>query len=335
MNVSIITEGGFKIGLGHISRSISLYQAFIEKNIIPHLYVYGEKSLKPILEGKDYCFIDWIKEKEKIYTEIKNSDITIIDSYLADKSIYQKISQIAKIPVFIDDNMRINYPKGIVINSAINAPEMPYPKKRGIKYLLGTKFSMLNKEFWDSSEKIIREKIEVIMLTLGGSDVAGLTPKILKILQDNFPYMEKKVIIGRNFHNVAEIENLKDERSELIYFPNSGGMKAIMLEADVAITAGGQTVYELASMGVPAIIITVAENQIPHVMACDKLGLNFYSGWWQNKETFNNIKIFLNKLKDIEVRKKLIKLFPEYVKSDGSRDIIDFLIKILEDKQNL
>ncbi len=103
-------------------------------------------------------------------------------------------------------------------------------------------------------------------------------------------------------------------------------MKKAMLESDVAITAGGQTIYELASMGVPAITITVVTHQIPHIEASAEVGINFYSGWWEDNIVFDNIRMFLNELKDIKVRKKMIEKCRKYVKVDGSREIINFLI---------
>jgi len=335
MKIYIVTEGGAHIGLGHIARCTSLYQAFEEKKISPCFIVNGDNNLIPILNDKNYYLLDWIKNPEKLFEKIKGSDIVIIDSYLINHSLSQRITQIVKLTVFIDDTIRIDYPKGIVINSAIHAKDLNYSHNPNVKYLLGAEYSMLKKEFWDFPDKIINDEIKIIMLTFGGNDITNLTPKILKILQNEFPSIKKKIIIGKNFENIKDIEKLKDNKCELIYFPNAQGMKDVMLESDVAITAGGQTVYELASMCVPAITIAVVDHQIPHIKACAELGLNYYSGWWQNSETFNNIKTFLNKLKNVEVRKKMINLCSKYVKADGSREIIDFLMKVLDDKQTL
>ena len=44
-------------------------------------------------------------------------------------------------------------------------------------------------------------------------------------------------------------------------------MRAIMATADLAVTAGGQTTYELAASGVPAVALCIAENQRPNLAA--------------------------------------------------------------------
>jgi len=332
MKVYIITEGGSNFGLGHVARCTSLYQAFEEKKINPYFIINGDPTLTTILSDKNYYILDWFKEPKKLFEQIRGADIVIIDSYLIDRLLAQKISKSIKLAIFIDDTMRIKYPKGVVINSAIHAKMLPYPKKQNVKYLLGAEYSMLKKEFWDSQKKIINDEIEVLMLTLGGNDIANLSPKILKILQTEYPHIKKKVIVGKNFQNIKDIENICNESSQLIYFPNSQSMKEMMLESDIAITAGGQTVYELASIGLPAITISVIDHQIPHIKACAEFGLNFYAGWWQDKAIFDNIRFFLNELRSIEIRTKMIQMCRKFVKADGSRDIIAFLIELMNKK---
>jgi len=63
-----------------------------------------------------------------------------------------------KLAVYIDDNKRLDYPKGVVVNGSIHAKELNYSKKNGVKYLLGPKYIPLRKDFWEVPEKEIKEK---------------------------------------------------------------------------------------------------------------------------------------------------------------------------------
>ena len=94
MEVLILTEGGEKIGFGHITRCIALYEAFEEKDINPKLLINGDNSILYFLRYKNYQRFDWIKNKEKLFQNIAKSDFIVIDSYLAEKSIYDKISEL-------------------------------------------------------------------------------------------------------------------------------------------------------------------------------------------------------------------------------------------------
>lgn len=327
MKVFIVTEGSAIVGLGHISRCISLYQAFEEKEIYPCLIVNGDNSVFQFLENRNFLLLDWVNNEPLFLEKIMGSDIAVIDSYVADTSICEKITKNVKVVGFIDDGVRINYPSGIVINGSVNTKNLNYPINPKIDFLLGAQYLMLKREFWNNPKKELKKKIKKIIITLGGSDCRNLTPIILKMMNMEFPNLIKKIIIGNGFNNIDEIKNTQDEFSELIYSPSTTEMKKEMMDSDISITAGGQAVYELASVGVPAITVAVAENQLNSVKICDKLGINFYAGWWSDKKLLNNIKNLISNLKDQKLRRLLMEKGQKLIKPDGSRRIIEYLIK--------
>ena len=303
MKVFIITEGSKNIGFGHITRCLSLYQAFEEKGILPEFVINGDNNIEYLLKDVDYQIFNWFDEKNKLFETVKDADIAIIDSYLADISFYNTLSDLVKIPVYIDDNKRLDYPNGIVVNGNIHAETLNYPKKDGITYLLGTKYTPLRKEFWEVPEKKIKEKIESIMVTFGGDDSKNMTPKILAFLNNKYLNLIKNVIIGRVFQNIDEIKKCADKNTNLIYYPDAEKMKEIMLESDIAISACGQTLNELASIGVPTIGICVTENQLRNVRGWEKAGFLEYAGWYEEGNFVERLKNLLKDLEDVNARK--------------------------------
>lgn len=302
MNVFILTEGGRNTGLGHITRCTSIYQAFEEVGIRPELIVNGDETVHDFVKDKNCKIFDWLNNRETLFALVGDTDIIFIDSYLADYDVYEKISSIAGTGVYFDDNIRIEYPRGFVINGAVFAEQMPYPQRKDITYLLGTQYTPVRKEFWDVPAKPIRNNVEIIMMTFGGMDVHNLTPKVLKLLQDTYPRLFKKVIVGSSFRNVAEIERLKDKNTELIYRLGATEMKKVMLESDIAISAGGQTLYELARIGVPTVAVAVADNQADNICGWQKAGFAEYVGWWADTEFTEMIKQKIELLKDKTIR---------------------------------
>jgi spore coat polysaccharide biosynthesis predicted glycosyltransferase SpsG len=127
MKVSIITEGSNKIGFGHVTRCLSIYQAFEERGVSPLLIINGDNIIESLLKNYNYKIFKWLENTKKLFNIIKDSDIIIIDSYLADYNIYKTISNFTKIIVYLDDNNRIEYPKGIILNGSIYAQELEYP----------------------------------------------------------------------------------------------------------------------------------------------------------------------------------------------------------------
>ena len=203
---------------------------------------------------------------------------------------------------------------------------MPYPKRNGVTYLLGVGYAPLRREFWDVPEKSIRDNLEIVMITFGGADIRNLTPKVLKLLVDTYPKLFKKVIIGKGFCNTAEIEELKDKNTELIYYPNAAEMKKIMLESDVAISAGGQTLYELARVGVPTIAVAVADNQLYNIRGWQKRDFIEYSGCVKDKRVLENILLGIETLRENEVRIEKSSIGRKLVDGKGSLRARDFLL---------
>ena len=284
------------MGFGHITRCSSIYQAFNEIGIIPQFIVNGDEAVQYLLENVDHEMYDWLNDQEKLAADLNDADIVFVDSYHADCNLYKEISSQVRTAVYLDDNMRLEYPKGFVLNGAISAEQLPYPENKDIDYLLGVQFAPLRKDFWDTADKQVRDEIEVIMVTFGGTDIHNLTPKVLKMLIDTYPELLKKVIIGNCFQNIAEIEKLKDNNTDLIFHPGANKMKSVMLESDIAISACGQTLYELARVGIPTIGICVAENQLQNIEGWRKSGFLEYVGKHSDENLQERIPEAINKL---------------------------------------
>ena len=298
MNVVILTEGGKDYGFGHVARCSSIYQAFQYYGISPTFLVNGDESVKSIISDIDVEIRNWIEDS----SFISNADIIVIDSYIADLDFYNELSNDIPLVVYVDDNNRLHYPKGIVVNGTLDVSNMDYSQRKNIEYLVGNEFIPLRKDFWNIPKLKINDSIENILITMGGNDLRNLTPQILKLLNNNFPEVNKKVIIADSFNNVSEIEALKNDSVELIYSPNSNQIMDTMNSVDLAISASGQTLYELACIGVPTIAIGVIDNQKNNIKNWINQGFIEYAGCWSDNNLLDNILNKIEHLQDKNIR---------------------------------
>jgi len=267
-----------------------------------------------------------------LFSSIKNAEIGVIDSYLTDYELYNSISKAVKLPLYLDDNKRIDYPSGIILNGTIFSEDLNYPRKKDIVYLLGSKYIPIRKEFWNVPMKKIGETIKNIMVTFGGDDAQNMTPKILKLLNVNRPDLIKTVIIGKGFKKREQIESSIDSKTELIYYPSAATMKKVMLGSDLAISAAGQTLFELARVGVPTIAISVADNQMNNIKGCQKAGFIEYAGAWDDKNIQSLLMQKFDLLQNADVRKKMARAGRSWVDGLGAIRTVNFcLTKYFED----
>ncbi|OQY09322.1 MAG: UDP-2,4-diacetamido-2,4,6-trideoxy-beta-L-altropyranose hydrolase [Fusobacteriia bacterium 4572_132] len=319
--ILILTEGGRKIGYGHIIRCSALYDGLQKRGFDVKFIINGDDEVKKVLINKNYKIADWRNEKHLDSLFLENK-IIIIDSYLVSQKIYDYISKESRLVVYVDDNKRLNYKNGIVINYGIYAKELEYEILK-FKKLLGTTYSILREPFLECRVKNIKKEINNILITLGGSDVLNLTPKILKILNKKYENIKKDVIVGNGFNNIEEIQLIKDDKIKLFYNLNAQEMKEKMGKADLVISTGGSTLYELIAVGVPTIAIRVAENQKRNIEYFKKEGIIIGMNDFEKKILLEKIE----EIKNIEIRKKMSKKGQEKIDGFGVKRIVDVIEK--------
>ncbi|MEC2159776.1 UDP-2,4-diacetamido-2,4,6-trideoxy-beta-L-altropyranose hydrolase [Virgibacillus halodenitrificans] len=325
MRVLIFTEGGSQIGLGHITRCSSLYDELAERGIKVEFIINSDTGQFEIIKHKKYKIVNWLS-KEFLTNYIKQSDYCIVDSYLASEDLYRVISNRAKKSLYIDDIGRIKYPEGIVVNPSLSTEAVKYQLKDTNCYLLGPKYIVLRSPFIQVKRERINQQIKEVLVTLGGSDIHNLTPRILKQLSSKKTEIIFNVVIGNAFENINEIKSFS--RKNIKFYENATAeeMKSIMLRSDFAITAAGQTIYELISTQTPFIPIKVIENQHYNILALRALDLVDITLEY-NDPLFNEKLICeVGNIMELSNRINLIKRYEKVIDGLGSKRIIDALI---------
>ncbi len=324
--VIILTEGSKEIGFGHISRCIAIVQAFAEFDIQPHFLINGDDTVSSLLQEIQHETFNWLKNRKKLYELCMSSDAIIIDSYLAEKNFYKDLSRMTKLLVSLDDNHRINYPPGIVLNGAMNARVSDYPQDTNITYCVGGKYALLRKPFLTTPQHNIHNSIQSILITLGGTDIRNLTPSILSILQKEFPNTIKSAIVGGGNRSTAAIEEIADTHTILVSSQRADQMKQLMLESDIAISAAGQTLNELAATGTPTLAIIIASNQIKQLENRPEKDFLIKIGSYDDKDLLSKMLEGIISCSDRHVRERMSRAGQNAIDGQGSRRLAKLIL---------
>lgn len=323
--VKIFTEGGSKIGLGHISRCSSLYDEIKSRGIDVELLIYGDLNNISFLQGRNIFSIDWLSE-DYLKNYIRDTDYCIVDSYLASEGAYRVISNKSPKALYIDDNARIEYPKGIIVNPSLSIEGLNYPENEEIQYLLGAKYIILRPPFLSGKRNIINKDVKEVLITMGGSDVKNLIPKILSVICRKYPDIKFNVVIGNLFHNIEIIQSVTLNNIELYYNLNAETMKNMMLQSDFAITAAGQTIYELLVTHTPFIPIKVVDNQSNNMKGLKKINPNQVVIEYDKECFIEQLEKEFITMLNFYNRKALINYYLNSVDGLGNKRIVDTLI---------
>lgn len=256
MKIFIRADGGETIGLGHIMRTLVLAKELEKNNLVTYVCL-DEKQFSKGAELVLQMGIPVIKIKEEKDILMYSGDIIIVDKYKLQEEYYKDLKATFTKVVSIDDNCELDYYySDIIINQNIYASELTYKSSTETKLLLGSNYVMMRNEFREKKAITVKENIEDILITLGGSDANNITEILIKeLLHSRY---KLHIIVGNAFTNY---EDLKKYSSENIELYRNAKMSEVMSKCDLAITAYGSTIYELCYMGIPSLGIEVADNQ--------------------------------------------------------------------------
>lgn len=194
----------------------------------------------------------------------KYGAVILVDSYYVTDSYLAALGRMAYV-VLMDDMGTHRYPADCVVN--YNAPADYKAYRRlyqgsTVRLLIGSRYVPLRRQFTDEGagggakpEQPVRD----VLITTGGGDSENIAGKILdKIYSDAFSF---HLVTGRFNPFFRELKELEGEHSNIHIHHDVKDMAGLMRRCQIALTAGGSTVYELAALGVPFICFSYAENQ--------------------------------------------------------------------------
>lgn len=294
MNVIIRADTSTQIGTGHVMRCLALAQAWQDAKVQP-IFVMAtsqpalEERLK--LEGMEVVKITATlgsqadAEETAALAHQFGVSWVVVDGYHF-QAEYQKIIKDSGLSLlFFDDYGHAKYYwADVVLNQNIYADKALYLNREpDSKLLLGTKYVLLRREFWkwQGWQRQISPVARNFLVTLGGADAENVTLKVIHALQQtNVDNLEAVVVIGASNPHYEQLQKTVEKSQVAIRLArNVTNMPELMAWADIAIAAGGTTSWELAFMGLPSIIIVLADNQRAIAEKLHDLGIAVNLGW--------------------------------------------------------
>jgi len=326
MKVKIFTEGGKDIGLGHISRCSSLYNDVADRGISVEFIVYGDIGNIDFLNDINIFNENWL-DKEHLLNSISSDDYVIVDSYKATIEIYDIISKNTKNAIFIDDIGRIAYPEGIIVNPSLDSSHIDYSQSPNSILLSGPEYVILRHQFRGVKRGDISNEVKRVLIMMGGTDIRGLTQLIINSICRNMLDTEFHIVTGPK-----DAENMQSQVSEInnITFHNNLNatqLKELMVSSDLAITAAGQTIYELLATQTPFIPIQVIENQENNIKSLLKYNPEQIVLIYNDEDFLSSLNKTLEIYSSFEYRKNYNLIYKGILDGYGSKRIVDYLLK--------
>ena len=332
-----------KKGFGNFNRSVILAEGLREKkHQILFLIDNEPKLIHELIKRKfQFSIIPKLRttNNESLHIidilKMKNIDFLILDSRDKGELMSQKIS-VTNIQIILLDDAWVNETwADITINGTMIKQYQKYKKPRkNSKIYVGTKYFLINKNFLKNKKfiKDIKEKNKYnIVISMGGSDLHGLTSKIL----DSLSLLENihiQVILGPLMKK--SIHKHQYDQKSITFVESSTTIWKTFKKADLVISNAGNTLFELATQRVPTICIPVIDHQIPYAEFFHKNGFAVNLGFWKNIKNKDIKNIVIKLLKNTAKRKKMSSKGNEIIDGKGLFNVIQIIESFIK-KTNL
>ena len=326
------------IGSGHVMRCLALAKAwqntggrvfYLMAESIPGL---GERLVREGIAAEGMtAAAGTLHDGEQTVAEARRSNAAwvVADGYRFVPEYVRMLKSAGLRVLFLDDDGRFDfYAADAVLNQNISAAPGMYDRRETFtELLLGSEYVLLRPEFL--AETQVREHPAVgrkILVTMGGSDSENVTSKVLRALGRVERDFEARVVVGSGNPWQPELQSLADALSSKVQLVSSPeNMAALMGWADVAISAAGSTCWELAYLGLPAIVIALSRDQQAIAKGAAECEIAISLGWHANLSEAQ-ISAALNQLlADREKRLAMSERGRKLVDGEGAARVVKFL----------
>jgi|SRR5690554_647792 len=300
-------DAGSFYGLGHLSRCISIIN---EANVGRFLFLiktdneivildFLEKNFKNPFEV--FFFTDDLTvddEIKLILFHYKSGDLLIIDHYKADEDYQKKLFDKDVEWLQLDSHAKINfYAKWVMHGSPGATKELykPLRKNKETEFLLGPKYCIIKDKVLNlANSRRTRNSLSKVVICFGGGDDREATIKCIESIDFESLGYYIKFRISISSYNKDYNKILSYQTRGFIELIEPEDLHLYMKDADLVLAAPGMISYEAAFLGLPMILITIADNQLINANAWEKYGCAINIGTVQ--DTHLNLNIVLSQL---------------------------------------
>ena len=356
MKIAVRVDASYQIGTGHFMRCLTLADALQKRGaqvrfVSRHLPVY----LQDMLKGKGHQFVLLQSKAENTcgnglahahwlgtgqLADVQDSigalsdqkwDWMVVDHYSLDIVWESQIRLVVPRIFVIDDIADRCHDCNVLLDQNfyenIDARYLGKVPERCVT-LLGPQYALLRDEF-SQLHQLIRPRtgpVRRILVFFGGVDADNYTGRAVKALAGlSLEDVVVDVVIGAQ-HPCREQIRVACSISMFNFYVQTDQLAELMSAADISIGAGGSATWERCCLGLPVLVMSLANNQIEIAKAVGLLGIGQYLA----SDVADDVLLFRNAILDLLKSSKRLLEFSKnaHVIVDGLG--IERVCKVLE-----
>jgi UDP-2,4-diacetamido-2,4,6-trideoxy-beta-L-altropyranose hydrolase len=203
--------------------------------------------------------------------------------------------------------------------------------------MLGPGYALLKPEYLILRNLMQPRDGEVrrVLVFMGGSDSTNETSKAIEALSHpDLMHLLVDVVIGANHPDQLGIASKAEARHGTYLHIGLPSLAGPMMRADLMVGGGGATTWERMCLGLPAIVICMADNQVEINRALSRAGYIELLGCKDNVDVKRISEVVSAFIKSREVLITMSTRSHELVSGDGASKVCDVLLQSSDDKSS-
>jgi UDP-2,4-diacetamido-2,4,6-trideoxy-beta-L-altropyranose hydrolase len=256
-------------------------------------------------------------------------DWLIVDQYGLDAEWERELHQYAGHLMVIDDLANRKHECDVLLDqNYFSNPENRYTDLAppSCNFLLGPQYALLRKEFEELRLRFVKKiSLNRVLVFLTSGDDQGATMKAMEGIDLYGQINHVDIVVGKANPDIFSIRKIC-QRKNWNFHCQIDYMSSLISEADLVIGAGGSSNWERCVLGVPALVVVLAENQVDIARALDDAGVVINLGWHMNVHA-HDYKKALNSINE-QVLGAMSQSAFELVDAKGAQKIVSALLSI-------
>lgn len=267
--ILFVVDAGPQVGGGHVMRSLTLAKA-LEAQGASYAFL-GPPAVSELLDAFSPDS-DRIAAGDLAAAAARESfDAVAFDHYGLSEPDHRAMAQGR--PVLVVDDLA-DRPLGadIVLDAG---PERRAEDYLGLvpdtcRLLLGPNFAAVRPEFAALRGPALAwrgEPVQRILVSMGLTDVGGITSRVVELIRRRATDAGLDIVLGAGAPSLPGLTKVARRDSRLLLHVDTPHMARLTAEADIGVGAPGSTTWERCILGLPSVLVVLADNQRPAARA--------------------------------------------------------------------
>jgi UDP-2,4-diacetamido-2,4,6-trideoxy-beta-L-altropyranose hydrolase len=275
--IAFVTEGGSTVGLGHVTRCAALARVVAGGGASVSFVVPPDPQVLALLrqQWSDVVPVPWTTDPAAALNtlRLREADVVVVDGYSTGPEFLRALRSVAGQVVAVDDAADRELPVDVVVNGGVSAERLPYRRTPDTVFLLGPSYALLDPAYAELPDSSSGERVRRTLVCLGGGRYGDAILEVLGGLDVAVGDCAVDVAAGPFSHDWPELDAAaQSSRHRVSIHRDRFGLRDLMLTADIAVSGGGVTLYELAATGTPTVALQTADNQAGNVEGFERAG---------------------------------------------------------------